>query len=166
MKRLLLSLLLPSLLFCASPKPNILVISIDDLNDWTGCLGGHPQAHTPSIDRLSKRGTLFTNAHCQAPICTPSRASLVTGLLPSTTGLYFLQPGLQSSPRASKQPTLMAALKSAGYTTLAAGKFVHGGKEETYFDEYGGKFGGFGPNAPEKLNCPHGGKNWDWGVYP
>ena len=150
----------------ADDAPNILVISIDDLNDWVGCLGGHPQAATPNIDRLAKSGTLFTNAHCQAPICTPSRASLVTGLLPTTTGLYFLQPGLRSSEIAARQPTIMAALAAAGYRTMSAGKFVHGRREGGYFDDYGGDLGGFGPNPTEKLNCPHGGINWDWGAYP
>ncbi len=150
---------------CAE-RPNILVISIDDLNDWVGCLEGHPQAYSPHIDQLAKRGTLFVNAHCQAPICTPARASMVTGLLPSTTGLYFLQPGLESSDVAKAQPLLMETLKNAGYQTFGAGKFVQGGREEGFFDEYGGTFGGFGPNAPEKLNSQHGGPNWDWGVYP
>ena len=46
-------------------KHNVLFIAVDDLNDWVGCLGGHPQARTPNIDRLAKRGTLFVNAHCQ-----------------------------------------------------------------------------------------------------
>ena len=50
-------------------RPNILFIAIDDLNDWAGCLGGHPQTKTPSIDRLAKRGVLFTNAHCASPLC-------------------------------------------------------------------------------------------------
>ena len=49
-------------------RPNILIISIDDLNDWVGCIGGHPNAKTPNIDRLANRGTLFYNTHCQAPI--------------------------------------------------------------------------------------------------
>ena len=74
-------------------RPNVLFIAIDDLNDWVGCLGGHPQAHTPNIDALAARGTLFTNAHCQAPLCNPSRASIMTGLRPSTTGIYGLKPG-------------------------------------------------------------------------
>ncbi len=150
----------------AAEKPNFLIISIDDLNDWVGCLGGHPQAQTPNIDRLAARGTLFTNAHCQAPICTPSRASMVTGLLPTTTGLYFLNPGLSAFEVARKQPTFMSVLAEAGYHTMSAGKFVHGSKEGKYFKEYGGGMGGFGPNAPEKMNSPHGGPNWDWGPYP
>ena len=69
--------------------PNVLMIAIDDLNDWIGCMGGHPNAITPNMDRLAATGTLFTNAHCQAPICGPSRASLFTGLRPSTSGIYL-----------------------------------------------------------------------------
>ena len=70
-------------------KPNVLFIAIDDLNDWVGCLGGHPQAFTPNIDRLATNGLLFTNAHCQAPICGPSRASIMTGLYPFQSGNYL-----------------------------------------------------------------------------
>ena len=76
----------------AAQRPNVLFIAIDDLNDWVGCLGGHPQAVTPTIDALAARGTLFTNAHCQGPICGPSRASLLSGKYPHTTGIYQ-QPG-------------------------------------------------------------------------
>ncbi len=72
--------------------PNILLIAIDDLNDWIGCMGGHPQAKTPNIDRLAARGVLFANAHCQSPVCNPSRASMMTSLYPATTGVYFLGP--------------------------------------------------------------------------
>src|SRR4051794_34105774 len=69
-------------------RPNILFIAIDDLNDWVGVLGGHPQAYTPNLDRLAKRGCLFTRAYCPAPLCNPSRTALLTGLRPSTTGVY------------------------------------------------------------------------------
>ena len=54
-------------------KPNVLFIAVDDLNDWAGVLGGHPQARTPNMDRLSKRGLLFTKAYCSAPGCNASR---------------------------------------------------------------------------------------------
>ncbi len=145
---------------------NVLIISIDDLNDWTGCLGGHPQAKTPNIDRLAKRGTLFRNAHCQAPICTPSRASLVTGLYPSTTGLYFLQPGLNASPIAMRRPNLLQHFEQAGYRTMGSGKFVHGATEGKYFMEHGGSMGGFGPTPDKKLTYPDGLKLWDWGAFP
>src|SRR3990170_3309950 len=82
----------------AVDRPNVLFIAIDDLNDWVGCLHGHAQVQTPNIDRLATRGTLFTNAHCQAPLCNPSRTSLLTGMRPSTTGVYALQPGFRTSP--------------------------------------------------------------------
>ncbi|WP_419193613.1 sulfatase [Kolteria novifilia] len=146
--------------------PNILIISIDDLNDWTGCLGGHPQAKTPNIDRLAQRGTLFRNAHCQAPICTPSRASLLSGLYPSTTGLYFLQPGLEASKIATRRPNLLQQFAKVGYRTMGAGKFVHGNDKAKYYDEYGGGMGGFGPRPKEKLSYPEGHPLWDWGAYP
>src|SRR5205085_315095 len=78
-------------------KPNVLVIAIDDLNDWVGCLGGHPQVQTPNMDRLARRGTLLLNAHCQAPLCNPSRTSVLTGLRPSTSGVYALNPWFRTS---------------------------------------------------------------------
>ncbi|MEK9634774.1 MAG: sulfatase-like hydrolase/transferase, partial [Opitutae bacterium] len=61
----------PSVL--GGPKPNVLFIAIDDLNDWIGCMGGHPQTLTPNLDRLAASGVLFENAHCPAPACNPSR---------------------------------------------------------------------------------------------
>ena len=161
---LFLSLLIVSV--DAAERPNILVISIDDLNDWTGCLRGHPQAHTPNIDRLAKRGTLFANAHCQAPVCTPSRASMVSGMYPSTTGLYFLQPGLDASEVAREHPNLLAHFADAGYHTMGAGKFVHGGNDGKYYKEYGGGMGGFGPLPAKKIAYPDGLKLWDWGPFP
>jgi arylsulfatase A-like enzyme len=87
-----------SLIFGATKKPNVLLISIDDLNDWVGCMGGHPQAKTPNIDRVAKMGTLFNNAHCQSPVCNPSRASMMTGRYPHTSGVYFLSPDLKEAP--------------------------------------------------------------------
>jgi len=77
-------------LFCgslaaAAEQPNVLFI---DLNDWIGVLGGHPQSQTPNIDRLASRGMLFTHCYCAAPACNPSRAALMTGIRPSTSGVY------------------------------------------------------------------------------
>ena len=148
-----------------SKQPNVLLVSIDDLNDWVGVLGGHPQAKTPHIDALAQRGTLFTNTHCQAPVCTPSRASMMTSRLPSTTQLYFLQPHLRASAVVKDAVTLAEYFAKHGYETLGVGK-IYGGREQQYFDEYGGNFGGFGPRPKEKLSHPMGHPLWDWGAYP
>jgi arylsulfatase A-like enzyme len=110
----------------AVERPNVLFIAIDDLNDWVGCLGGHPQVKTPNIDRLAKRGVLFTNAHCAAPACNPSRAALFSGKMPYNTGVWS-----NSSPRLQKmRPDLLLlphAFKKSGYVTLGTGKLLHGG---------------------------------------
>jgi arylsulfatase A-like enzyme len=66
-------------------RPNVLFIAVDDMNDWIGCLGGHPDTKTPHLDALAARGVLFTTAHCAAPLCNPSRAALMTGLRQPTT---------------------------------------------------------------------------------
>jgi len=58
----------------------VLFIAVDDPNNWIGCMGSHPHAITPNIDRLAKEGILFLNNHRQAPICGPSRTSVMTGL--------------------------------------------------------------------------------------
>lgn len=107
--------------------PNVLFIAIDDQNDWIGALGGHPQAKTPHLDALVQRGTVFTNAHCQAPLCNPSRSSLLTGLRPSTTGIYGLTPGIRAVDRTRTHVTLPQTFTRAGYTTFAAGKIYHDG---------------------------------------
>ena len=87
-------LVIVALLFGSAPyihavdsKPNVLFISVDDLNDWIGCLGGHPQAKTPNFDRLAASGVLFTNAHCPAPACNPCRTAIMTGIAPNVSGM-------------------------------------------------------------------------------
>jgi len=72
----------------AAEKPNVLFIAVDDLNDWIGCMKGHPQALTPNMDRLAARGVLFTNAHCAAPACNPSRAAVFSGRMPNVTAVW------------------------------------------------------------------------------
>ncbi len=149
----------------AGERPNVLLIAIDDLNDWTGCLGGHPQARTPNIDRLARRGALFTNAHCQSPVCNPSRASMFAGRYPHSTGIYFLSPLLTAAPALEGVLTLPQRFAEAGYRTMAVGKIFHG-RDKQFFQEYGGSNGGFGPRPKRKISQPHGHPLWDWGVYP
>lgn len=149
-------------------KPNVLLIAVDDLNDWIGCMGGHPQAITPHMDRLAAEGVLFTNAQCQSPVCNPSRASLMTSLYPSTTGIYFLDPDLKESPVSSKSTLMPGRFLEEGYHVAGAGKLFHngGGQNENYVPNYGGQFGGFGPMPEEKISAFPGHPLWDWGVYP
>lgn len=106
-------------------KPNVLFIAVDDLNHWVGHLARNPQTKTPNIDRLAQRGVTFTNAHCAAPICNPSRTALLSGRRPSTTGVYD-----NSQPFAASvtlDQSLVTQFKNAGYETLGMGKLWHGG---------------------------------------
>ncbi|NND95874.1 MAG: sulfatase [Pirellulaceae bacterium] len=110
----------------AADSPNVLLIAIDDMNDWVGCLGGHPNAKSPHIDRLAKRGMLFTNAHCQAPICNPSRTSIMYGLRPSTTGVYMNSPKPWTVRALDSRVTLARHFAANGYKTFTTGKIYHG----------------------------------------
>ena len=117
---------------CASDmdiQPNVLFISFDDLNDWTGCLSGHPQSITPNLDRLAARGVLFTNAHCAGTMCCPSRASVITGLRPTTTGVYK-NSDTPLDLYMDKQ-TLNRHFLENGYFVAGAGKILH----KFYFEE-------------------------------
>lgn len=120
----------------ADQRPNVLFIAVDDLNDWIGCMQGHPQALTPNMDRIASRGVLFTNAHCAAPACNPSRAAVFSGRMPNQTGVWS-----NNSPRLGKlQPNaklLPMAFADAGYRTMGTGKLLHGGSGGKHtFDEY------------------------------
>ncbi len=110
-----------------SARPNVLFIAIDDQNDWVGCLGGHPMAKTPHMDALAARGTVFLNAHVNAPLCNPSRTSLMLGLRPTTTGIYGLAPWFRKVETLKDRVTLPQHFKAHGYRTYTAGKVYHGG---------------------------------------
>ena len=116
-------------------KPNVIFIICDDLNDSIEGMGGHAQAYTPNINRLIKKGVRFTNAHCNAPICGPSRASLWSGLLPSTTGYYGYSQQTNNWRRFSNLSdaiTLMEHFKSnsGGYNVWGSGKVFHNGHSD------------------------------------
>ena len=138
--------------FACRKKPNVLFIAVDDLNDWIGCMEGHPNTRTPNIDKLAARGILFTNAHCQAPICGPSRASLMTGLLPSTTGIYgqIEDDDIGKSNAVTQTCTYLPEyFKQNGYKTMGIGKLFHKHAPKGVFDISAGRVPGFGPK-PEK----------------
>jgi arylsulfatase A-like enzyme len=153
-----------------STKPNVLFVAIDDLNDWVGCLGGHPQAKTPNLDRLAARGTLFRNAHCQAPLCNPSRASLLTGLRPSTTGIHGLAPGIRAVAALKGWVTLPQYFAANGYFTFTCGKVFHDGSippvQRTNEFQVWGPAPGM-PLPPKKfVETPDPIRAMDWGIFP
>jgi arylsulfatase A-like enzyme len=106
-------------------RPNFLFISVDDLNDWTGFLGGHPLALTPHMDRLAKRSAVFTRSYCAAPNCNASRASTLTGRHPASTGIYTNRQPLRMAPGGQAFLTLPQLLRSRGYFAAGAGKTFH-----------------------------------------
>lgn len=147
-------------------KPNILFIAIDDLNDWVGYLGGHPQAETPNIDRLIKKGIGFSKAYTVAPLCNPSRVALLTGLYPSTSGIYGNRDNFRKT--LPNQITLLQHFRANGYLTMGGGKIFHGNNRpndslswDYYFISKGiTKKSGRDPNLPEVST----GKGWfNWG---
>lgn len=155
-----------------SDKPNVLFIAIDDLNDWVHHLQGHPKVQTPHMDQLAARGVAFTNAHTQAPLCNPSRASFMTGLRPTTTGIYALQPWFRTLDRYQDWVTLPQHFEKNGYHTLTTGKIYHDAyppeedrRDGPEFTTWGFK-GGFYPRPDEPIVKSTGHPLVDWGVYP
>jgi arylsulfatase A-like enzyme len=115
-------------------RPNVLFIAMDDLNDWIGCMGGHPQTITPNLDRLAASGILFTNAHCPAPACNPSRSAIFTGRAPPRSGLYDnLQKMREVMPTEKIIPQF---LRDHGYHAAGSGKMLHYFIDAESWDEY------------------------------
>ncbi len=141
------------------PSPNVLMICVDDLNDYIGGMG-HPDAITPNLDKLIKRGTLFTNAHCQSPLCGPSRAAIMTGLRPSTTGIYGLlkDNAVKQSNEATRNNTFLHQyFKDQGYYTMGIGKIFHESTPDGLLSENGGREKGIvGPFPPQKMSYLRG----------
>ena len=112
---------------CQSPpakKPNVMLIMIDDLNDCIELFKGHPQSLTPNINKLAKSGTSFLNAHTNAPMCGPSRASMLMGIYPHKSGNFFMSPWF-NNPVLRNRRTLSEQFKKQGYQALGTGKILH-----------------------------------------
>jgi arylsulfatase A-like enzyme len=147
----------------AAEHPNVLFFAVDDLNDWIGCLGGNPDCRSPNIDRLAAKGVLFERAYCAAPACNPSRASLMTGIRPWTSGVYVNpQPWRPAMPDAVTLPQHFTA---HGYHSGGSGKIFHGAYEDSASWEHYLKKGGDPKPSKEVLNDPHSrGGGIIWGV--
>lgn len=129
MPRLVLSLVLSCIASAGAAQDrvelDVLFIAIDDLNDWVGYLDGHPQTRTPNIDRLAARGMAFTNAQAPAAICHASRTAILTGLRPSTSGIYNNFPDWRDLAIFQDKLTLPRFFRAHGYATRGAGKIFH-----------------------------------------
>lgn len=150
-------------------RPNVLMLCIDDLNDWTGFLGGHPAVQTPHMDKLASQGRVFSNAHCAVPVCSSSRISVMSGLAATTHGSYELGPSYETIAKLDEVPTLHRFFHDNGYHTITGGKVLHHGFrgrlassiDRNLQDRSGG------PRPKKPLNLPAGwSKAWDWGAFP
>ncbi len=150
-------------------RPDVLLFVVDDLNDWISLLDANAPIKTPNLERLAQRGMLFTRAYCISAACNPSRAATLTGLRPTTTGVY----GNKSDWRRAvpDRKTIMQQFMAAGYDVRGAGKIFHhhlGGAfhDDASFDD----FQHMRPQRypPKKLNgaAEYGSRNTDWGPWP
>ena len=162
----------------ANAQPNILLIPVDDLNNRIGTLSSEA-AYTPNLDSLAQRATLFERAYCSAPACGPSRASLLTGLLPSTSGFYYNSQPILAEQKAknSKPISLPAHFKSNGYTVGLYGKIFHTANRGDQLSQvtspgYFADHRGFWANIPDSVKASltdyrhEGGSNFAWGPVP
>src|SRR5688572_17170583 len=102
---------------------NVVLLSVDDMNDWVGCLRGYPGVRTPNIDRLASRAVLFADAHCPSPLCCPSRTAIFTGLSPATSGIYTNEQPFR--PALPDVVTMPEYFRQNGYHAAGAGKVLH-----------------------------------------
>jgi len=138
----------------SAKKPNVLLIVCDDLNDYVGALGGHPQARTPNIDRLFASGVSFTQAHSNIPLCAPARASLFTGLYPHTSQ-YFGIDNWDENAVLKNNRTVMDHFRANGYQTLGTGKVMHN-RDRKEWQQYGhpADYGPFAKQGEQEVAHP------------
>lgn len=174
--RFLMSLVIPAMLFVpvgavsAADKPNIVFILADDLG-WKdlGCYGSSFH-ETPNLDKLAAQGMRFTDAYAACTVCSPTRASIMTGKYPARLHLTDWLPGLPDSPDHKlsrpdiqkflplEEVTVAEALKAGGYRTGFFGKWHLGEAEEVWPDKQGFdvNVGGCGKGHPPSYFSPYG----------
>ena len=148
----------------AAERPNVLFLAVDDWNYMLGAMGNE-QAITPNLDRLARRGVIFTNAHAPAVYCAPSRTAIMTGLEPHKSGLYSDEPHMYNIPEHKAIPQYF---KDSGYKVYGTGKIYHhmpGYLDRRGFDEYfiwneehkkqGWKLGSWDQGAPVPPEVPY-----------
>lgn len=117
--------------------PNVLFISLDDMNDWVGSLGGHDQALTPALDRFATMSVNFTRNYTPSPGCNPSRSALLTGLHTYRSGMYSNYQDWRDVPKLQDVQTMGQHFRNNGYYTAGAGKIFHYNQVDTLgWDDY------------------------------
>ena len=111
--------------YAQEKKPNILLISVDDLNDWVGVYGGNPQMKTPHIDKLASEAMVFRNTSCPGPSCCPSRSALLSGFMTATTGVYRNSQNMLHTKIVQENATMPEYFSKHGYVTISSGKIFH-----------------------------------------
>lgn len=152
-------------------KPNVLFIAIDDLRPELGCYGD-TQVKSPNIDKLAAEGVLFNRAYCQVPVCGASRASLMTGILP--TQKRFVNYLARADKDAPAAPTLPQIFKGAGYTTISNGKIFHhrgdcqarSWSEPAWYPKTAGFASSFDPATTDKLSKRKRGRIYEYPDVP
>ena len=161
----------------SAEKPDVLFIAIDDMNDWTTLFDEDNPIQTPNLKRLAARGTFFNRAYCAAPGCNPSRTAIMTGLRPTTSGVYHNgQAWREKVPDAISLPEYFA--RHGGYITRGAGKIYHHGgtgaepKGRPSFQQFFKKLAIRGPGRNKNYNgyriedkTPLANLAFDWGVH-
>jgi arylsulfatase A-like enzyme len=153
------------------PRMNVVFVAIDDLNDWIEPLGGYPGVRTPNLQRLSERTVNFTRAYCASPVCNPSRAALMTGIRPSTSGVYENRQPMRQSAVLRDAVTLPQHFMQNGYRAVGGGKIYHGAfPDPASWQEYFPSQERNQPPNPEPAGRPINGipntGHFDWGPLP
>ncbi|WP_033194675.1 sulfatase, partial [Ochrovirga pacifica] len=136
-------------------KPNVLLIMVDDMNDWIGAYGGHPQAITPNMDALAKKSTVFKQAYCSAALCNPSRTSMLTGYQPFRTGVHGNEENFRKQKGFENTVTLPQYFAANGYKTAAAGKIFHSPRGTKPTPKPGSDPGSFQQEHKGGLGCQY-----------
>lgn len=153
----------------AEERPDVLFIAIDDMSDAISLLSSEKAIPTPHLERLASLGMSFSRAYCASPACNPSRVATLTGLRPTTSGVY----GNKSDWRGAlpDRKTIFQQFREAEYRVTGAGKIFHHHLDGAFHDEE--SFETFTPMRKQlypgkKLNgAPeYGSPNTDWGVWP
>ena len=150
-------------------KPDVLMIVIDDMNDWISLLDAESPIMTPNLERLAKCGMLFRSAYCVSAACNPSRVATLTGRRPTSSGVYGNRADWRRALPEAK--TIMQRFGNAGYRVKGAGKIFHHHLNGAFhdaesFDEFQPMREQLYPVRKLNLASKYGSRNTDWGEWP